>query len=144
MEIRSGFCEVDGKPFTYEFCGGSERKYCSGRCYNTAKGRRQRKHSASRLWIVYGLADPRTGLFFYCGRTKSLGHRITAHNNPLAVLQSTNIEYKQKMVEMKSSSVRPTVTVFEETVDKNRENFYISELRKVGHPLVNLYQRRSL
>jgi hypothetical protein len=153
QRTRGKACSVEGCPWLSDTDGMCTRHYLKSRPPSSrvetkrvpTKIRRylerwKAEPSFEVCWYIYGLADPRTGEVFYCGRTKNIGPRMHCHSSPYYWLKNANSKYGATMRALKAAGVRPVLVVFEKTSDAQREDFHIRRLRSIGHELCNRYQ----
>lgn len=91
-----------------------------------------------RNYFVYALADPRTGDFFYVGRTRNVGMRLYQHLSLAHAANVKNDDYSSKMWELAECGISPVFCVLEVTEDASREEFHIDRLWAMGYPLTNI------
>lgn len=88
--------------------------------------------------VVYGMKDPRDGLFYYVGQTTDLGERIRQH---LSLSPYDGSQEKREWIRsLSANGAEPVVEVLEECgiyECRTREREWIIKLRMQGHPLAN-------
>jgi len=89
------------------------------------------------IYIIYGLKDPRTNMFFYIGKTKNIEQRFNSHKSDNYTNQG-----KSKIInELRLIGLSPEITELEKTNEINVEKMekkWISKGRLEGWPLVNV------
>lgn len=86
---------------------------------------------------IYGLVDPRNGMFYYVGATVDLEGRMKSHLSK----SSHNAELQTWIDDLAAEGLKPDVRVLETAKDANEspkiENGWIRKLYIEGHPLKN-------
>ena len=89
------------------------------------------------IYVIYGLKDPRTNMYFYIGKTKNINQRFNTHKRDNYTNQG-----KSKIInELKLIGLSPKMEVLETTNEINVEEMekrWISKGRQEGWPLTNI------
>lgn len=94
-----------------------------------------------RMTYIYALRDPRDGRVYYTGKSFNPLVRLKNHIAQIKAARGYNINFSKWLESLISFGFYPMLQFVEkchESEWKQKEQFWISEYRRLGHPLLNV------